>query len=103
MSILVALGATAALAVPVTALLCRHQIARKRKVGVPTTLLGTFIPAVCMIVPLYLCATASETSARDHGLPLVYHLFFVAAAVAFIPAVLTVIVYQAQNRDIHNA
>jgi hypothetical protein len=103
MSTLIALGVTAIIAIPTTAFLCRRQIARKKRVGVPTTLLGTFIPAACMILPIYFCERGSEDFARHSGLAIIRVLFFNAIGFCFLPALLTVIFYQTRNKEIHDA
>ena len=99
----IALGITAVLAIPVTAFLCRRRIARKKKVGIPTTLLGTGIPAACMTVLIYVFEMGTESFAHLHGLPLIQVIFSNAFGFCLLPAVLTVIFYQARNKDIHDA
>lgn len=103
MSTLVALGATAVLAIPVTALLCRRQIRRKKRVGIPVVLLGTLIPAACMIVPIFICERGSEALVRQNTLATFKVLSINALGVCFLSAMLTVIFYQTRNKKIHDA
>ncbi len=99
MSTLIVLGISAVLAIAVTALMCRRRIAHKKKVGVLTTLLGALIPAACMTIPIYFC----EVSSRHHGFALIQVSFINAFGFSIIPAIVTVIFYQARNKEIHDA
>ena len=102
-TLIVFIGISAVFAISVTAFLCRRRIARKKKAGVLTTLLGTLIPATCMTIPIYVYQMGSEDYARHHGWPLIQVIFINALAFCFIPALLVVIFYQIRNKEIHDA
>lgn len=106
MSTLIALvGIAAVIAIPVTAVLCRRQIARGKRVGVPTTLLGTLISAVCMVLPIYFydCESGLEDFSRHSRFAIIRLIFTNSLGFCFLPAMLTVIFYQIRNKEIHDA